>query len=268
MKFLIILYFILFTVANFTPIKAEEPLQIGTETEDISLTDDLNIAKAQALKYPDNPEAHFNLAIALSRTSLVEEAIKELRKTKLLIRKPENIGIIDKKIIEYREMLKDKTNEAYANNIRYRLAFSHYLKAYLISKDIQKSVKAGLKPASTNKEQKTKSKSLNLLTSKSFALNDSNPEIKKNLEESIYYFDEQLKVNPNDIWTKVYYGFILTEQYNDLHKAKRLWTEAARQDPNNPAPHFFLGELKIKEGNLKEGILEISQALLLRSVGN
>ena len=242
---------------------SQEPLQIGTETEDIFLTDDLNIAKAQALKYPDNPEAHFNLAIALSRTSLVEEAIKELKKTKKLIRKPENAGIIDKKITEYKEMLKNDANEFHLNTIRYRLAFAHYLKAYLISKDIQKAVKAGLKPAST----KT-SKSLDLLGSKTFSLNDSNPEIKKNLEESIHCFNEQLKANPNDIWTKVYYGFILAEQYKDFQKAEKLWIEATKQDPNNPAPHFFLGELKIKEGNLKEGILEISEALLLRSLGN
>ena len=257
MKKTIWLFFILCLCLYFVSVYSQEPLQIGTETEDIFLTDDLSIAKAQVLKYPDNPEAHFNLAIALSRTSLVEEAIKELRKTKILIRKPENAGIIDKKINEYKEMLKDDSNESYKNNIRYRLAFSHYLKAYLISKDIQKS-----------KTQKPKSKSLDLLSSKSFSLNDSNPQIKKNLEESIYYFNEQLKANPNDIWTKVYYGFILAEQYNDFEKAKKLWREASKQDLNNPAPHFFLGELKIKEGNLKEGVLEISQALLLRSLGN
>ena len=246
------------TVVSFLPGASQEPLQVGTETEDIFLTDDLNIAKAQVLKYPDNPEAHFNLAIALSRTSLVEEAIKELRKTKLLIRKPENAGVMDKKINEYKEMLKENTDVVYANNIRYRLAFAHYLKAYLISKAIQKAAA----------QQKPKSKSLDLLNSKPFSLNDSNPEIKKNLEQSVYYFNEQLKANPNDISTKVYYGFILAEQYNDFQKAKKLWTEAVKQEPNNPAPHFFLGELKIKEGNLKEGILEISQALLLRSVGN
>ncbi len=240
---------------------AQEPLQIGTETEDIFLTDDLNIAKAQVLKYPDNPEAHFNLAIALSRTSFVEGAIKELRKTKLLIRKPENVGVIDRKINEYKEMLNDSTNETHANTIRYRLAFSHYLKAYLISKDIEK-----LK--GEKKKNKKSKQSLDLLSSNSFLLKDSNPEIKKNLEQSVDYFKNQLKASPDDIWTKVYYGFILAEQYNNYQSAKKLWMEAASQNPNNPAPHFFLGELKIKEGNLKEGITEIAQALLLRSLGN
>ncbi len=260
MKFFAFLLCVLFLL----PGGCQEPLQIGTETEDIFLTDDLSIAKAQVLKYPDNPEAHFNLAIALSRTSLVEEAIKELRKTKILIRKPENAGTIDKKINEYREMLENNSNETHSNTIRYRLAFAHYLKAYLISKDIEKN--------NTVKKDKKKDKKTNpipdLLGSNPLSLKDSNPEIKVNLGESINYFKEQLKASPDDVWTKVYYGFILAEQYNDFQGAKKLWKEAAGQYPNNPAPHFFLGELKIKEGNLKEGILEISQALLLRSLGN
>lgn len=258
MKRLIVLFLFFFIAISSMNCNAQEPLQIGTETEDIFLTDDLNIAKAQVQKYPDNPEAHFNLAIALSRTSLVEEAIKELRMTKILIRKPENAGVMDKKINEYKEMLKENNNSNSSNSIRYRLAFSHYLKAYLISKNIQKS---------KDKNQK-KPKSLNLLSSNALSLNDKNPEIKKNLEESVNYFKEQIKQNPDDIWAKIYYGFILAEQYNDLANAKKLWTEAHAQNPNNPAPHFFLGELKIKEGNLKEGILDISQAILLRSLGN
>ncbi len=258
MKRLITLFLIFSISISSINCNAQEPLQIGTETEDIFLTDNLNIAKAQVEKYPDNPEAHFNLAIALSRTSLVEDAIKELRVTKNLIRKPENAGVMDKKINEYKEMLKESNDSNYSNNIRYRLAFSHYLKAYLISKNIQKS----------KGKNQNKPKSLNLFSPNALSLNDRNPEIKKNLEESINYFKEQLKERPDDIWAKIYYGFILAEQYNDLTNAKRLWAEAHEQNPNNPAPHFFLGELKIKEGNLKEGILDISQAILLRSLGN
>lgn len=239
--FLIVFYFIL-TGAH---VYSQEPLQISTETEDISLTDDINIARAQVAKYPKNPEAHFNLAIALSRTSLVEEAIKELRRTKKLIRKEENKGIIDKKIHEYKEIIK---NNPEASNIRYRLAFSYYLKAYLISKDIEKN--------------------LTLFDAQKLILADRNPEIKKNLELSLFYFDELLKLKADDMWAKVYYAFILAEQYGDFDKARKLWTEVIQKDPNNPAPHLFLGELHIKEGRLKEGIVEISQALLLRSLGN
>ena len=87
-KIRIFLIVVIFFYQTFTlEVKCEEPLHISTETEDIALTDDINIAKAQVSKYPENPEAHFNLAIALSHTSLVEEAIKELRKTKKLIRR-------------------------------------------------------------------------------------------------------------------------------------------------------------------------------------
>ena len=139
-KFFIIfisLFLCSFTSLHFQ-VKAEEPIQLNTETEDLALTDDINIAKAQVAKYPENPEAHFNLAIALSRTSAVEDAVKELRRTKKLIRKPENTGVMDRKILEFKEIL---SNNPDANNIRYRLAFSHYLKAYLKSKEIEKDLK-------------------------------------------------------------------------------------------------------------------------------
>ena len=251
---------------------ANEPIQIGTKTEDIILTNDLTVAKAQVAKYPNNPEARFNLAIALSRTSLVEEAIKELRRTKSLIRKSQNAGIIDKKINEYKTIIEQNENNDYTNNIRYRLAFSHYLKAYLISKDIKKAQgkkKKKKKKAESKKKKGFDPSQINILNSKSLLLlNDANPEIDKNLKSSLLYFNELLKFKPDDVWAKVYYGFILAEQYNEFKKAKTLWEEALQEEPNNPAPHFFLGELKIKEGNLKEGIEEIAQALLLRSLGN
>lgn len=241
-KYFFLLLILCFFASLFhtTSFAQQEPLKVGTETEDIALTDDINIARAQVAKYPENPEAHFNLAIALSHTSLVEEAIKELRKTKLLIRKEENKGTIDKKINEYKEMIKNNPD---ANNIRYRLAFSHYLKAYLLTKNLEKNSKLLVK------------------------VFDKSPEIKENLELSKSYFKELLKINPQDTWAKVYYAFILAEQFGDIKGAQELWNEVQLQDPNNPAPYFFLGELHIKEGNLKQGIIEISQALLLRSQG-
>ena len=253
-KLLLLISLIYILSFNIIPIKAEAPIQLSTETEDISLTDDLNIAKAQVEKYPDNPEAHFNLAIALSHTSLVEEAVKELRKTKLLIRKTGSTEIIDKKIIEYTEILKNNPEDIRINNIRYRLAFSHYLKAYLIHKELKKA--------------KEKSSKDSFFAPSSLLLNNNNPLIKENLDFCIQNFEELLKINPHDNWAKIYYAFIVAEQMGKVNKAQKLWSEVMKEEPNNPAPHFFLGELKIKEGNLKEGILEISQAILLRSQGH
>ena len=239
---------------SFCPIICQEPIQLSTETEDISLTDDLETARRQVLKYPENPEAHFNLAIALSRTSQVENAIKELRKTKILIRKPENSEVLDKKINEYKQMLKDDPN---AHNIRYRLAFSHYLKAYFLSKEKEKKEKGN----------KKKNQGLNLFGSKILSVKKDDSIITENLKLSDFYFNDLLKRNPKDIWAKVYYAFILAEQFEDYSKAREIWFNALKQDPNNPAPHFFLGELLLKDGNLKEGLLEISKAVLLRSQG-
>lgn len=247
--FLLLLASCFLLLASFS----QEPLRLSTETEDIFLTDDINIARAQVAKYPENAEAHFNLAIALSRTSKVEEAIKELRKTKILIRKPENAGIIEKKINEYNEMLK---NNPEAHNIRYRLAFSHYLKAYFMAKEIQKK-----------KNQNIKKTSSSILDSQSLLIKKQNPIVKDNLDKSVSYFQEHITLNPDDSWAKVYYAFILVEQYGDIIQAKKIWSSVLEKEPNNPAPYFFLGELHIKEGDLKKGIQEISQAILLRSLG-
>ncbi len=236
----------------------QDPIQLSTKKEDISLTDDLVIARAQVAKYPENPEAHFNLAIALSRTSLVEEAIKELRRTKLLLRKEENKELIDKKIVEYKEIINSNLDSETVNNVRYRLAFSHYLKAYLINKALEKK---------EEKSGKSSSKT-NLLSSKKLISLSNDPSIAANLNLSVYYFKDLLRINPNDPWTKIYYAFILAEQFNEIDNAKKLWLEVVKESPNNPAPHFFLGELHIKQGDLNEGIKEISQAILLRSLGN
>lgn len=229
-----------------------KPIELDVKKEDISLTDNIQVAKAQVEKYPDNPEAHFNLAIALSRTSFVEEAIEELRETKILIRKPENTGFIDKKIKEYEEMLKNDTG---ANNIRYRLGFCHYLKAYFLVKELEK-------------KNKKKVKSKNIFESNKLYIESNDPMIKKTLEISIGYFKELLSNDPQDTSAKIYLAFILAEQFNEKEKAKELWNEVLNDNPENPAPYFFLGELHIKEGNLKEGLTKIGQALLLRAQGH
>lgn len=276
-KLLLLLLITLLLIPQTSFAQMDEPIMIGTKTEDIALTDNLSVARAQVAKYPDNPEAHFNLAIALSRTSLVEEAVKELHKTKKIIKKQKRVDLIDKKIVEYEKMLEEDEK---AHNIRYRLAFSHYLKAYFIEKEKRKALKKlkkkknkqlakeGKPPIKEKKKSKSPSIGLDIFGSDQLSIEDKDPQVKKHLDTSIKYFEEILSKTPDDIWAKIYYAFIVAEQLNDYKKANTLWREAMAQDPSNPAPHFFIGELLIKQGNLKEGIAEISQALLLRTTGN
>jgi cytochrome c-type biogenesis protein CcmH/NrfG len=40
---------------------------------------------------------------------------------------------------------------------------------------------------------------------------------------------------------------------------------AKQQNPNNPAPYFFLGEGFLKQGNLKECLRNVSKAIALRT---
>ncbi|HEY9786790.1 MAG TPA: tetratricopeptide repeat protein [Candidatus Obscuribacterales bacterium] len=121
-------------------LKPGSPLTISTEAEDLVPTDDPELARKQALAFPDNAEASFIYAVALTRTSRIEEALKEIRRARRLADKEGGPAYFDKMIKAYEEML-----EAYPddNRVRYGLAWAYYMKAYLLAKHSQiKSVSA------------------------------------------------------------------------------------------------------------------------------
>lgn len=113
-------------------------LSIGTANETIKVTNDSKIAKAQVDSNPDSPEAHFVYAVALTRTSQVEEALKEIRTARKLSSAKGGAVYFDQMIGEYEEMLKNYPED---NQIRYHLAWAYYMKAYVLarySKQVQK----------------------------------------------------------------------------------------------------------------------------------
>src|SRR5580698_6460323 len=59
-------------------LKPGKPLTAGMQTEDITATYDVALARQQVAAYPASPEASFVLAVALTRTSMVEEALQEV----------------------------------------------------------------------------------------------------------------------------------------------------------------------------------------------
>lgn len=110
--------------------KAGQELEITTNTEDLVPTDDVELARKQVEKYPDSPEASFILAVALTRTSHVEDALKEVRRARKLAEKEGGTAYFDKMITTYEEMLKNYPNE---NRVKYGLAWAYYMKAYLVA---------------------------------------------------------------------------------------------------------------------------------------
>lgn len=110
-------------------------INVSTATEDLVPTDDPALAKKQVEAYPDSAEASFIYAVALTRTSRVEEALKEIRRARRLAEKDGGPAYFDKMILQYEDMVKNYPDE---NRVRYGLAWAYYMKAYLIARQSKK----------------------------------------------------------------------------------------------------------------------------------
>ncbi len=110
-------------------------LESSTKADELVTTDDVPLARKQVDTYPDNPEAHFILAVALTRTSQVEEALKEVRLSRKLASTQGGAEYFDKLIATYEKMLTYAPNE---NRVRYSLSWAYYMKAYLLAQQSEK----------------------------------------------------------------------------------------------------------------------------------
>lgn len=107
------------------------PLTITTANETIKVTNDAKVARDQVANFPDSPEAHFVLAVALTRTSQVEEALKEVRNARKLSNQKGGAVYFDQMIQEYEKMLANYPED---NEVRYHLAWAYYMKAYVLAR--------------------------------------------------------------------------------------------------------------------------------------
>lgn len=117
-------------------LKKGQPLILGSEQEDVQPTDDVELAKEQALHFPDSAEASFVLAVALTRTSRVEEALAEVRRARKLAQAAGGPVYFDKMIKSYEDMLQDTEDP----RVRYSLAWAYYMKAYLLAQDSRRAM--------------------------------------------------------------------------------------------------------------------------------
>jgi tetratricopeptide (TPR) repeat protein len=112
-------------------LKPGKSLSISMATEDIVCTNDVNLAAKQRESYPDSPEASFIYAVALSRSSRVEDALREVRRARRLAEKQGGPSYFDKMIDTYEQMLTYYPDD---NQVRYHLAWAYYMKAYVLAK--------------------------------------------------------------------------------------------------------------------------------------
>lgn len=281
-------------------LKPGQPISINTETEDIQPTDDAELARKQAAAYPDSAEASFILAVALTRTSHVEEALKEVRHARRLAQTQGGADYFDKMIAAYEKMLETCPDD---NRVRYSLAWAYYMKAYLLSQtnkapgpgaaaaataapapaaqppkgkkidaDVANQVLSMLSPklaqSVPNQGKVTSTELPHLPGALENAAPSVAPQVRKYYEAALRNLDDLLARKPDDVWAKVYRAHLYAEYSGDLAGAMTVWKECQRSSPQNPAAYFFLGEGYLKQGNLKECMANITRAIALRALGN
>jgi hypothetical protein len=264
-------------------VKPGQEISIGTDADALVITDDVNLAKAQAAKYPNDPEAHFILAVALTKTSYVEEALKEVRFARRLAQTQGGAAYFDKMITQDENIL---INSPKDNRVRYSLAWAYYMKAYLIGQDSRRKIKmmqqAGLLPQSPQASLPIPAVAQQLAQSIGVAAPSKMapiqgaidgidpkdaPLVKKYFEQALKNLDQLLAQEPGDVWARVYRAHLKAEYTGNLDEAMKTWHVCQQQAPDNPAPYFFLGEGYLKQGNLKECLNNVSRAVALRAMG-
>ena len=293
-------------------IKSGQPIVLQMTQEDLQPTDDVNVAREQKDKYTDSPEAHFIYAVALTRTSRVEEALQEVRAARRLAMPLGGYSYFDKMIKSYEDVLVSAPDD---NRIRYGLAWAYYMKAYLLAQDSKKAqtiiapqaASTAAKPTATPTEggagftAKAEHKEVDNKTALSIlsALNPdlgkkvsgedgktnatgmphvpsalekaapfAVPEVKQYYELAIKNLDEVIAKKPDDVWAAAYKWHLYAEYSGNLDESMKQWKALLKRFPFNPALYLFYGEGWLKKGNLKECIVNVSHAIMLRGLGN
>ncbi|MBP6594717.1 MAG: tetratricopeptide repeat protein [Candidatus Obscuribacter sp.] len=274
-------------------------LVVNTGFEDIVCTNDVTLARKQRENFADSPEASFIYAVALSRTCMVEDALKEVRRARKLAEKQGGPAYFDKMIKSYEDMLTYYPDD---NQVRYHLAWAYYMKAYVLAKYSHQNTAykewldnaknppnkdavankdaaankdaVAKKDTETNKdaEESTGKSSGSVLSDMthiqktvSGASPQAIPQIQQYYKLALDKLDQVIARDPGDTWARIYRAHLALESSGKLDESIAQWEMAKQQNPNNPAPYFFLGEGFLKQGNLKECLRNVSKAIALRT---
>jgi len=207
-----------------------KPLRGNASVDVTALSNDWRLAEAVVAENPGDPEAHFLLAVAYSRTPYLEKAIQELRTARKLAKKsPEGCKLFDRKIAEYERMLAGNPNDPL---ILYRLAFGYYMRGY--------GVQHGY-------------------------IADAPTVADQYYEKAEQTMRRLIAVDPFDAWAHDYLGFFLVERDEaNTAEAIRLWEHALTVQPDDPGAKFLLGEAYLRQGNLRKAVEYAGQALQAR----
>jgi tetratricopeptide (TPR) repeat protein len=248
---------------------------------------DLAQAAQQAKQYPTSPEAAFIYAVALTRTSQVEQALKEVRRARNLAQATGDPDYFNRAVGQYELTLQDEPNN---NCIRYGLGWGYYMQAYLFATKARNKVNlenrmAGIMP---KKQSKTTAGLLGgaaILASALTgtrpvasaipripgALDDvppwAEPQIRMYYQKCLNQLGELIKRDPKDAWAAAYRAHVQEEFDGDHDAAIARLAALKKTSPQNPAVAFFLADAYARNGNYGAGLSSFGDALKIRASG-
>jgi cytochrome c-type biogenesis protein CcmH/NrfG len=83
--------------------------------------------------------------------------------------------------------------------------------------------------------------------------------------EAIACFEEALKVNPDNVDTKIALASCYTDGTGETMKGVTLLREVTQKDSNNIAANIILGKLAIQSGQFDKAVKRLERVIALRS---
>jgi len=255
-------------------------------TEVLSLTCDLSLAAKQAADNPTSPEAAFIHAVALTRSTKVEEALQEARRARRLARETGDPDYFNRAVKEYELSL---AHEPENICVRYSLAWAYYMQAYLLCERVRKEeAAANPVPVQPRKNKKGLGGLLagaaivgsvlvgekppaEFLPKIPSALQGAPawliPNIKSYYQKSLVELDEVVKRDPNNAWALAYRTHLGEEYDGNAAAALQKLKSLKQRFPDNPAVAFFFADASMRNGDIASGAGSLGQALKMRLEG-
>jgi tetratricopeptide (TPR) repeat protein len=210
--------------------------KFSTETDALKITDDIAIAQEQVNQHPDDPEAHFILASALSRSPYLERAFAEIKQVKELLKARQDFSFIDETITQYEAL---HNNEPHNTLITYRLAMGYFFKGYLVEKypHHMAAIKHEGAPVYYDKAKG--------------------------------FIQQVIASNPDDYFSYNYLGYLTLEGDKNMEEAVRLGEASLNiNKTNNPGAYLLMAKAYSTKGDIQKTLFYGARGLqLLNSLG-
>ncbi len=248
---------------------------------------DVNSAAQQARQFPNSPEAAFIHAVALTRSSQVDQALKEVRRARNLAQATGNADYFNSAVSQYEFNLQDDPNNLC---IRYGLGWAYYMQAYLFAFKARNQVNMANRMAGQmpRKQNKTTAGLLGGAAILASALTGTRPmagvipripgaldnvpswaepQIRIYYQKCLNQMGEVVRRDPKDIWAAAYRVHV-QEEFDGNHAVALAKLEQLKKaSPGNPAAAFFLADAYARNGNFSAGISSFGDALKIRAGG-